>query len=426
MSVNFVRVAGQLQDLSQRLAAGAGERQRRLQRALQVLRESAAQPEALGRRVETARTSWLLARPLTEPVDGTQGEPPRPTDYVVLATDGSHIDVDRHIAVRCYLLNLGWARIGYGAYAHLTALDNEPFLSFSNEDLTFGDDHDASHEELVAGGLLSALRSARELELLAKLIEELPPHVPTLALLDGTLVLWGLSLGSVSSRARRRLLDEGVLSALARLRELSRERPLVLASYVSYPGASEVVNALRLAVCPMGREPCPAHSVVHAEVDCYHCPGRLGSNGHRPCDVVAGGTDRHLFGRLLAIGERSALLQRQPTARESVYRLYYDEGHALAFFYLRMPPGVPDEVARVEMPIWNAQDPERLRLAHALLLDQCRRGLGYPVAIMEAHEQAVVSGADREAFRQLLERALSQQGGLATSGKSRSKQGRWL
>ncbi|MFQ5879687.1 MAG: DNA double-strand break repair nuclease NurA [Dehalococcoidia bacterium] len=423
MSLNFGLVAGQLQDFSRRLTAEERQRQRRLERASQELKRSAAHPDDLSRRIDTARTRWLLARPMAEPPDGHYSEPQHPTSYVVLATDGSHIDVDRHIPVRCYLLNLGWACIGYGAYTHLTTLDSQPSLSFTDEELTFGDDRDISYEERVAGSILSALRSAREMELLASLIEGLPPDVPTLALLDGTLVLWGLSLGSVSSRARNRLLDEGVLAALERLRWLASQRPLVVASYISYPGSAEVTNALRLAVCPMGRQPCRDHGMVHPAVDCGHCPG----NGHRPCDEVAGGTDRRLFQQLLDAGERSATFQRHPAGRESVYSLYCQQGHALAFFYLRMPEGVPDEVARVEMPIWNAQDSERVRLAHALLLDQCRRGLGYPVAIMEAHEQAVISGADREVFRQLLEDTLAQQhSDLATSAKSRSKRGRWL
>lgn len=428
MSVNFGRVASQLQDFSQRLAEEGWERWERLERASQVLKENAARPDDLSDRIAAAKTRWPLAQPLAEPSDGHYPEPERPIDYVVLATDGSHIDIDRHIPVRCYLLNLGWARIGYGAYAHLTALDSEPALSFTDEELAFGDDEDASHEEVVAGNILSALRSVREMELLADLIERLPPDVPTLALLDGTLMLWGLSpLATVSSRTLNRLLDKGVLAALNRLRDLASQRPLAVVSYISYPSSAEVTNMLRLAFCPMGRGSCPADGIIHPAVDCHHCPGRIGGNSGRPCDIVAGGNDRHLFQRLLGEGERSAVLQRHPAGRESVYRLYCEQGHALAFFYLRMPLGVPDEVARVEMPIWNAHDPERLRLAHALLLDQCRRGMGYPVAIMEAHEQAVINGADREAFRQLLENTLAQYGGgFSTSAKSRSKRGRWL
>ena len=57
------------------------------------------------------------------------------------------------------------------------------------------------------------------------------------------------------------------------------------------------------------------------------------------------------------------------------------------------------EIARVESPDWLADDPELLALSRAMLVKQCQLGLGYPVAISEAHEQAVISGHDRQEFR---------------------------
>ncbi|GAH84205.1 unnamed protein product, partial [marine sediment metagenome] len=68
-----------------------------------------------------------------------------------------------------------------------------------------------------------------------------------------------------------------------------------------------------------------------------------------------------------------------------------------------------------------------LNLAHALILDQCRRGQGYPVALSEAHEQAVVTGADRETFWQLVESLLVDEHlPSPSSAKSQSKRTRWV
>ena len=79
------------------------------------------------------------------------------------------------------------------------------------------------------------------------------------------------------------------------------------------------------------------------------------------------------------------------------------------------------------MPQWVAQEGGELELTHALILDQCRRGMGYPIAIAEAHEQAVVTGPDREEFKQLLEDALARKRlPVYTSEKARSKRMRWL
>ena len=86
-----------------------------------------------------------------------------------------------------------------------------------------------------------------------------------------------------------------------------------------------------------------------------------------------------------------------------------------------------EEIARIEIPQWVAQDEKRLNLVHTLVLDQCRRGQGYPVALGEAHEKAVITGADRENFWQMVESSLIAEH-LPTSGsaKSQSKKTRWV
>ena len=88
---------------------------------------------------------------------------------------------------------------------------------------------------------------------------------------------------------------------------------------------------------------------------------------------------------------------------------------------------VDNEIARIEIPQWVATDENRLNLAHTLVLDQCQRGQGYPVALSEAHEQAVVTGADREYFWQLLESSLvAEHLPSLSSAKSQSKRTRWI
>ena len=81
----------------------------------------------------------------------------------------------------------------------------------------------------------------------------------------------------------------------------------------------------------------------------------------------------------------------------------------------------------MEVPGWVAADEALVSLCHALILDQCERGIGYPVAIAESHEQAVVTGPDRLAFRQMVDEALEVNGlPVYTSEKARSKRTRWL
>ena len=74
-----------------------------------------------------------------------------------------------------------------------------------------------------------------------------------------------------------------------------------------------------------------------------------------------------------------------------------------------------------------AADESLLALGHALIVQQCDKGQGYPVAISEAHEQAVITGLDRQLFRQMVLETLEERGlPTYTSEKERSKSRPWL
>ena len=128
--------------------------------------------------------------------------------------------------------------------------------------------------------------------------------------------------------------------------------------------------------------------------------------------------DRDIFSQTLKEGERSPLFFTQSKIVKDRYG-----PHRVYFFYLKLD----GEIARVEVPEWISQDKEKLGLAHSLLLDQCRRGQGYPVALAEAHEQAVVTGADRENFLELLDTwFVKEHISQSSSAKSMSKKTRWI
>ena len=101
----------------------------------------------------------------------------------------------------------------------------------------------------------------------------------------------------------------------------------------------------------------------------------------------------------------------------------YYEDNEVRFFYVN----TGDEIARVEMPKWVAEDESSVSLVHSLVADQCRLGSGYPACLMEAHEQAVISTSDRSYFLNLLEEVLEGQNmRFYTSRKDHSKRIRWL
>ena len=92
---------------------------------------------------------------------------------------------------------------------------------------------------------------------------------------------------------------------------------------------------------------------------------------------------------------------------------YYTQRVYGQSFYLH----VGAEIARVEIAA-SARD--TMPLIAALLYDQALKGGGYPVALAEAHEQAVVKAPDREFFYALLREQYGYQ--VGTSRKLAQKQ----
>ena len=405
MALNLADTALQIDRMADEVSARQSDFDERLKRALGTLDGFDTQAYADKLRRSGSGVAWNLPAPMEHP-SARVAPPQLPADYRVVAVDGSHIDVDRHLAARCFLINIGVAELAYGTDPD-AQLYSRPKLYASDDELAIRDDS-SGREELIQGAVLGAKRAVEEVRALADVARELPPETPTLALLDGTLVMIGIGLLRYGNRqfVLRRLVEEGFAQALADLRELARDRPLAVASYISLPNSVEVANATRLLHCP--------YQVAACETNCGHLPAR-----ERPCDKAVGGIrDRQLFANTLNEGERSAVF----AGSYQLVKSYY-QGQDVCFFYVNT--GV--EMGRVEVPSWVAQDEAALGLTHAMIIDQCRKGPGYPTALMEAHEQAVVNGADRRSFVELVENALQDRRlPVYTSEKNRTKRLRWV
>ena len=398
--LDLSRVAGQIGEMIGQLKAGGQERQEHLVRALTLLVDRAIDFETLKRKASQSKTTFLVAG-LVEPLGSHVPPGAIPSDFSIIATDGSQIDVDRHQSARCYLINIGRVRLDYGndSGAELQSL---PQLCADSKDLVISS---GTKEQVVEGALLNIKRSVDECRHLADMAAELPKDRPALAVIDGSLILWGLSSKEYPDFVVEQLLDKGFIKCLDDMLKLAQERPLALSSFISFPRSTDVVNVLRLAICP------------HETADCDKFCGEI-NIGKRACDAVSGIQDRDLFDSLLGVGERSALF----TSQSKIVRESYGR-HRVNFFYIKLE----DEIARVEIPEWVARDADKLGLTHALLLDQCQRGQGYPAALSEAHEEAVVTGADRRNFLQLVEISMADEHmPQTTSAKARSKNARWL
>ncbi|HEQ60089.1 MAG TPA: DNA double-strand break repair nuclease NurA, partial [Firmicutes bacterium] len=216
-------------------------------------------------------------------------------------------------------------------------------------------------------------RDSAELEHLAALSAEYPGEAPGVALLDGTLIRWNLEAREPGWKA----LQLGRLrEAFGRLRESGT--PVV--GYISRPGSRDVIHALAIYhyYHLHGRAPREPAEVLQANKESSEA-GRFG------LEI----TDRLLFDRLLAPGQRSGWF----ASGSYVLRGYAPEDRIL-FCYLK----TDSEVVRLEIPAWAEPYSETM---HSLVLDQCRKGRGYPITLSEAHEQAVIRGPDRDLFYRL-------------------------
>ena len=398
MALDLTRLVAQVGEMVSRLKSDAGERRLRLDRAQKALADYSGQAEALKNKIAASSGLGLVAG-IVDGLNGHYPPPPLPDDFAVFASDGSQIDVDRHRSTRCYLVNIGSAMLRYGS-APDAALESQPHLSTREEDLVIRDPGNSAQEQVVAGPVLGLVRDVKEVERLIDLAQDLPDGLPALALVDGTLIKWGLR--GLPPFVIDQLLEGAFLKHLDQLRERSQKGPLALASYISYPGGSDVINALKVGLCPQ--------ETVNADNDCPDCKTR-------ECDAIARIRDLDLFGRLLQPGERTDVFWGNSIIldRYGPHRVY--------FFY----QDIGEEIARVEVPEWIASNSELLGLTHSLVFDQCRRGHGYPVALSEAHEKAVVTGADAENFWRLVEQEMAEEGmPLSGSAKSRSKRTRHL
>ena len=408
MALDFGQTTHQLMAAMDGVASATRSRRQRF--ADTIDRAWAVSPDDAAQRTATAgRRPFIVARTGPEGLLDTIPPSAVPHRWTALSVDGSHIDVDRHLPLPCYVINMGGCVITYGPEPDCRIF-SEPRLAVDDADLYLRPDADSRDETLISGQLLGALRTVQEVERLADAVDALPADMPAMAMLDGTLAFWDLQRGNYPRYVSEMLIDQRLRPALGRLRAAADAgRPLAVAAYTSRPRTTETAGAVRVALCGS------------ADAECTRrCSARR--SDLMQCDTAAGFDDRELFEAALQPGHRSPLYQSgRLSARFAVgMELGEEWSH---FYYLHSGT----EVARVEVPDWVAGDSELLAMSHAMLSKQCELGFGYPVAISEAHEQAVITGHDRAEFRKLALLLLERQG-LPTdeSAKSVSKRRPWL
>lgn len=359
----------------------------RLTRAVREMGQALAGRERVfGQLVQQART-WLTefadrgaelanqardigaAVPTDEPLDFVGALPDVPERFAVIGADGSQVESDRHGIALYYLLNVGSLVYRHGSGQTPEAC-SVPRLYHRDADL-----YDGGLQ--VAGNLLDVRRTQAEVQHLADRVEA-EPAGPTLALMDGSLLLWILE--NLLPQAR----VEKVRAYLGQFDRIRDRGGVALAGFVSRPRSDEVGRLLHLArlggdVRAARAEPNPLE----------HLP------------------DRAVFS-FLPPGARSALfVSTSGVDRE----LYESGGHAVCFFYVNVAAEGEDAViGRVEVPVWVTERPGLLALAHGGVVAQCRIAGGFPYVLARADELAYISGPEREQLNEMVAAALLAEG----------------
>jgi hypothetical protein len=305
------------------------------------------------------------------------------SSYTVLGVDGSQIYPDRHQGTSCFLVNIGTVELHYGSSS------SKPVRLASKPTIYTGQLDDPQDQEFALSPDVVNCRR-QELEFQAAIQESaeikkyLEPTRSFLFLFDGSLIFWHLESKETG------LKDYFINAYIAQLHQLYEQKTLC-AGYISLPKSKELVNLIRIELCNFVLQGCTQLNAVDHIVDTTVCQFFLPEHARSI-----------IFKSNASIGKR------------------YPAHLVPHFFYLN----VGHEIGRVEIPAWIAENEAYVQLVSEILLDQSLKGNGYPVALAEAHEQAVIKGPDRDFFYQVISRfSIEQKQRIQLSQKSMKKRG---
>ena len=280
------------------------------------------------------------------------------TAYNILALDGSQIYPDRHQQTSCALINVGGVFLSYGEQVSSFERFSEPFL--------FSAQYRENHEVSVDG--IDAHRNELELK---KSLEYAISYrrkfkKDFVVFFDGALIFWHL--------VDKPRLQEYYLPRYCAILQKFYDERIPLIGFISLPKSKDLINLIRMLL-----------------------------KIQNSSDSISMISDADLLFKQLKRYERTVLFKTQV----SLCDVYPSEMKPY-FFYCH----VGDEVVRVELPAWIAHDEERLYQVESIIKDQCMKGGGYPIALAEAHEAAVVKYSDQKMFFNLVQQ-ISQQKNLS-------------
>ena len=306
MSLDIIAVASQVRQMGQDIATAQSDFRDCVRWARLLLQQHSERYKEVAAAVRESKESRTAraSLPMDEPLAFRRQAPPLADSYVAAAADGSQAEPDRHGHVNYFLINTGTALIAYGNEP-AASFRTVPRLYYKNEDLHVVEERQADwkpdqqpREALIDGEILAMKRSVAEIEDLLRLAENIPPALPSLLVVDGTLTLFAKTTGADA------WVGDLLVSQYQAALEAIHDKKLPIAGFISRSNASWVMDMLQVGVC--GRE----------SEDCAFCRSRP-QDGKAACAMV-GLRDRFLYDSTidepgvpapLKPGERGAVFQ---------------------------------------------------------------------------------------------------------------------
>jgi len=391
MTLEFERLTADLEQMALTTARRYELRRGRLDEARAALTEYRTNWTAVANALTLAAKRgdpklYRSARPFdeNEPLDAAIDPPAPPPQATILATDGSQIMPDRHAAYLYYLINVGGIVYHHG--------DSRPPETFTVPQLTYPPDDNALDDFNVNSGAVSIERDVKEIKTLAEqTFHHRHDSDLTLAVLDQRLLYWPIGSEGVAENAAVTEWGNHMTGI--------RQAGALLCGYIDRPGSIGVVTLLKS---------------VTAVSDPKFNWRELGTQ-----KGVQGLTDRDLFGERLAPGQRSKVFVyiSQPNTDFATR----DPANEVCFFYVN-PASSGQQIARVDIPRWVAEDEGAVTAVHALIIDQCRLLGDYPYVLARADETAVVGRQDASELNFMIDVIMERHGlHTAVTAKQGSK-----
>lgn len=388
MPINYQEIYTQIKQVG----LGAKERRKRKEEAQEqaqkLLERYSSELDFLRSKVDSAKAADANIRcavPLDEELASSHPLPDSvsqatltPGVATLIAADGSQIVPNRHDALQYYVINVGAIAMQIGS-------GNTPEVETDTE-LRVLDEFD---DTFFSEGQVALQRDVAERKKLLEMAENYSGTI--IALTEGQLELWG----SVDNENAREF-EKSLQDYLNVLEQLHRKN-IIAGGYVDKPGANWFVKLLEIASTP-------ADELKNV----------------RKNRLLAGVTDLWLFSQILGEHERSAVFALQAKSAEK-----YKGALAIHFFYINVGDKKHPKIARVDVPLWVAENPSMLNTLHAVLVEQSKimGKAPFPYLLHRAHEIAVVTHREKEEIDRLLSRDILSNGGELgeKSGKQSAK-----